>query len=171
MKPISTDGIANRISGTVTTHGDSWGAWELAARYSDVNLNSHANDTSNVIANWTSTASRTYTYYNTVRGGDQKIVTVGVNWYPNAAVRFAFDYQWIAVSRLQSPAAVTTAGTPSLPSVARSDAYSWAQLQRLVDAASRAGIGVVPIVVYGCDCKVTGGIDRLMDRSDFLPRS
>jgi phosphate-selective porin OprO/OprP len=94
-----------------------WGAWELAARYSDVNLNSHANDTSNVITNWTSTASRTYTYYNTVRGGDQRIVTIGLNWYPNNNVRFAFDYQWIDVNRLQAPAAVTTTGTPTLPTV------------------------------------------------------
>lgn len=35
---------------------------------------------------------------------------------------------------------------PSLPGIARRDAYSHAQLGRLVDAASRAGLGVVPIV-------------------------
>ncbi|HVW21133.1 MAG TPA: family 20 glycosylhydrolase [Opitutaceae bacterium] len=35
---------------------------------------------------------------------------------------------------------------PSLPGIARSDAYSWAQFERLVQAAGRAGIGVVPIV-------------------------
>ena len=28
--------------------------------------------------------------------------TFGVNWYPNNAVRFLFDYQLIEVSRLQS---------------------------------------------------------------------
>ena len=94
-----------------------WGAWELAARYSDLNLNDHINDTSNVITNWTGATTRTYTYYNTVRGGDQRIATVGLNWYPNSTVRFALDYQWIDVSRLQSPAAVTTTGTPALPTV------------------------------------------------------
>ena len=94
-----------------------WGAWELAARYSDLNLNDHAYDASNVVTNWTGTGTKTYTYYNTVRGGDQRIATVGLNWYPNNAIRFALDYQWIDVSRLQTPAAVTTAGTPALPAV------------------------------------------------------
>ena len=92
-----------------------WGAWELAARYSDLNLNSHALDPASVITNWTTAGAQTYTFYNTVRGGDQKIVTVGLNWYPNNAVRFALDYQWIDVGRLQAPAAVTiTGGTPAL---------------------------------------------------------
>ena len=94
-----------------------WGAWELAARYSDLNLNSHALDPASVVTNWTGAATETYTYYNTVRGGDQRIATVGLNWYPNNAIRFALDYQWIDVNRLQTPAAVTTTGTPALPAV------------------------------------------------------
>ena len=94
-----------------------WGAWEFAARYSDLNLNDHARDTANVITNWTGAATQTYTFYNTVRGGDQRIVTVGLNWYPNAAIRFALDYQRIDASRLQAPTTVTTTGTPALPAV------------------------------------------------------
>lgn len=35
---------------------------------------------------------------------------------------------------------------PSLPDVARRDAYSYRQMERLVQAATRVGIGVVPIV-------------------------
>src|SRR5215217_7589628 len=35
---------------------------------------------------------------------------------------------------------------PSLPGVARSDAYSYRQLARLVAAATRSGIKVVPII-------------------------
>jgi len=95
-----------------------WGAWELAARYSDLNLNSHASDPASVITAWTTTGAQTYTFYNTVRGGDQKIATVGLNWYPNNAVRFALDYQWIDVSRLQAPGTATiTSGTPVLPAL------------------------------------------------------
>jgi phosphate-selective porin OprO and OprP len=88
-----------------------WGAWELAARYSDLNLDSHANDAASVITGWTD-ASRSYTFYNSVRGGEQKIVTLGLNWYPNQAVRFSLDYQHIEASRLQ---AAGVAATPVLP--------------------------------------------------------
>jgi hypothetical protein len=35
---------------------------------------------------------------------------------------------------------------PSLPQVARRDAYSYRQLEQLVAAATRVGLGVVPIV-------------------------
>lgn len=102
---------------TSVGHG-GWGAWELAARYSDLNLNSHALDTSSLVTNWTGASTQTYTFTNTVRGGDQRIVTVGLNWYVSTAIRFALDYQWIDVKRLQTPAAVTvSAGTPVLPTV------------------------------------------------------
>ena len=94
----------------------TWGAFELVARFSDLNLNSHTSATDNVVTNWTNTG-KTYTYYNTVRGGNQKIVTLGVNWYLNPAVKVALDYQYIDVSRLQAPAAVTTAGTAALPTL------------------------------------------------------
>jgi len=94
-----------------------WGAFELAARYSDLDLNSHALDGTNIVTAWTGATNRTYTYYNTVRGGDQRILTAEANWYPNNFVKFALAYQYIQVSRLQSPAAVTTTGTPVLPIV------------------------------------------------------
>lgn len=89
----------------------------MAARYSDLNLNDHIYDTASVVTNWTGASTKTYTFYNTVRGGDQRIVTVGLNWYPNNALRFALDCQWIEISRLQTPAAVTTTGTPALPAL------------------------------------------------------
>jgi phosphate-selective porin OprO/OprP len=102
------------------------GAWELALRYSDTNLNDHVNDPVNVITAAAGTA-RTYDYYNTVRGGDQRIVTAGINWYTNNAVRFALDYQLIQASRLQSGTSpnpltgITATGTaltaPAIPGV------------------------------------------------------
>lgn len=100
---------------TSVGHG-GWGAWELAARYSNLNLNSHALDSAALITNWTGATTQTYSFYNTVRGGDQRIATLGLNWYASNSIRFAFDYQWIDVKRLQTPAAVTlTSGTPILP--------------------------------------------------------
>ena len=83
----------------------NWGALELAARYSDLDLNDHVNDTANVvIANAAGAPAGTHTYdfYNTVRGGDQRILTLGLNWYPNTVVRFALNYELIQNSKLQS---------------------------------------------------------------------
>ena len=37
-----------------------------------------------------------------IRGGEQKIWTAGLNWYPNNAIRFLLDYQHTDVSRLSS---------------------------------------------------------------------
>jgi phosphate-selective porin OprO/OprP len=93
-----------------------WGAFELAGRYSELDLNSHEHDAASVITNWVG-ANRTFTYYNTERGGDQRILTAELNWYPNTFVKFGIQYQYIQVSRLQAPAAVTTAGVPVLPVV------------------------------------------------------
>lgn len=64
-----------------------WGAWELAARYSVLDLNH--NEFSTV------TADR-------VRGGEQTIWTVGVNWFLNPAVRFSLDWLDVSVDRLNT---------------------------------------------------------------------
>lgn len=94
-----------------------FGAIELAGRFSELDLNSHVRDNSNVITGWTGPATRTFTFFNTERGGDQRIATVELNWYPNNFVKFGFAYQYIQVSRLQAPASVTTTGLPVLPAL------------------------------------------------------
>ena len=65
-------------------------AWELAARYSVLDLNDHDGVAGSVAPS------------GGVRGGEQKITTVGLNWYPNGVVRFLLDYQWITVDRLKT---------------------------------------------------------------------
>jgi phosphate-selective porin OprO/OprP len=62
------------------TSFNSWGAFELAARYSIVDLND----------NVTNGISQTST--GGVFGGKQQTYTVGLNWYLNANLRFMFDY-------------------------------------------------------------------------------
>ena len=65
-----------------------WGAWEIAARYSTLDLNFHEG------ALGTSAISG-----DTVRGGQQDIATIGLNWYPNNTIRFLLDYQYVAIDR------------------------------------------------------------------------
>jgi phosphate-selective porin OprO/OprP len=65
-----------------------WGAWELALRYTDLDLNHHPG------------AAGTVQAADAVRGGEQKIVTLGLNWYPNSAVRFLLNVQDVSVDRL-----------------------------------------------------------------------
>ena len=72
----------------------TWGAWELAGRFSDTDLNYHAG------------ALGTAPTADAVRGGQQRIWAGGLNWYPNAVVRFMFDYQDVRIDRL-SPSAAT----------------------------------------------------------------
>ncbi|HEY0106945.1 MAG TPA: porin [Rhizomicrobium sp.] len=66
------------------------GAWEVAARYSDLNLDYDAGAPGSAKA-----ASG-------IRGGDQRIWTVGLNWYPNNAIRLVLDFQHTDVSRLNN---------------------------------------------------------------------
>ncbi|MDB5424855.1 MAG: oprO [Phenylobacterium sp.] len=71
----------------------TWGAWEIAARYSVLDLNDHAG----VLGRAAPAGG--------IRGGEQKITTVGLNWYPNSVVRFLLDYQWADVKRLNAAGA------------------------------------------------------------------
>ncbi len=74
----------------------TWGAWEIAARYSDLDLNFREG------------ALGTAPGASTVRGGEQTIATVGLNWYVNNNIRFMLDVQKVKIDRL-SPNAATFA--------------------------------------------------------------
>ncbi len=65
-----------------------FGAWELAARYSRMNLNFEEG------------LAGTAAVPGSVRGGDQSIVTLGVNWFPNPNVKIMMNYMLIDVDRL-----------------------------------------------------------------------
>jgi phosphate-selective porin OprO/OprP len=69
------------------------GAWEIAARYSVLDLNDREGSFGSAVP------------AGGVRGGEQKITTVGLNWYPNSVVRFLLDYQWAKVDRLNAAGA------------------------------------------------------------------
>lgn len=61
-----------------------WGAWELVARYSVLDLNHH--EYSTVAAD-------------RVRGGLQEIASAGINWFPNSVTKFSLDYLDVDVDR------------------------------------------------------------------------
>ncbi len=65
-----------------------WGAWEIAGRYDVLNLNDQAG------------AAGTATPLGGIRGGEQKVTSVGINWYPNTVFKFQLDFQNVDVDRL-----------------------------------------------------------------------
>jgi phosphate-selective porin OprO/OprP len=72
------------------TEDSGWGAWELGARFSTVNLNSH------VIPGLGQAAT------GGVYGGQRTIYTLGLNWFPNDNVRFMLDFYFANINRLDS---------------------------------------------------------------------
>ena len=66
----------------------TWGAFELAARYSELDLN------------YRDGAAGAATPTGGIRGGLQKISTVGINWYLTPDIRIMLDFQHVDVNRL-----------------------------------------------------------------------
>ena len=73
--------------------GGGWGAWEIAGRYSTIDLNNQLG-TANGIA-----------------GGRQTVYTLALNWYVNGNVRFMLDYLHGTVSKQASPVSGVNTGS------------------------------------------------------------
>jgi phosphate-selective porin OprO/OprP len=90
----------------------SWGAWEVKARYSMNDFNAFAFDPI--------TANR-------VRGGEQKIISAGVNWYLNRNLSWMLEYLDVNIDRpmpqatrparisVSSPAVSSSHSNPQMP--------------------------------------------------------
>lgn len=86
--------------------GGGWGAWELAARYSRMDLNFLEGSGAAAAAS--------------VRGGEQDILTFGVNWYLNPHFKMMMNYLLIDVGRLNpaGPGALQPFGpAPATPPI------------------------------------------------------
>jgi phosphate-selective porin OprO/OprP len=70
------------------------GAWEIAARYSTVSLDS------NVVPG----VSQSVT--GGIYGGQQQIAALALSWYPNDWLRFMLQFQYVDVSKLNSAGTV-----------------------------------------------------------------
>jgi phosphate-selective porin OprO/OprP len=75
------------------------GAWEIATRYSVTDLNFHDSLTPALGG---------------VRGGEQKIITAGLHWYPNSAIKFLFDYYHVEIDKLNSTAIAASSPYPAV---------------------------------------------------------
>lgn len=67
----------------------AWGAFELAARYSVLDLNFREGTGGATPAGG-------------VRGGEQRIMSVGFNWYLNPAIRTMINYQHVEIDRMNA---------------------------------------------------------------------
>jgi phosphate-selective porin OprO/OprP len=72
--------------------GGGWGAWEIALRYSTINLNDQLAQA------------------NGVAGGRQTVYTAALNWYVSRNVRFMLDYLHGDITRQLSPTNFTNVG-------------------------------------------------------------
>jgi phosphate-selective porin OprO/OprP len=80
---------------------NGFGAWEVAARYSSMNLD---------FMSFTSGGA------GGIAGGVQNVWSVGLNWYPNPTVRFMLDYDNIQVNHTNAPGSDISANAIGLRS-------------------------------------------------------
>jgi len=86
------DGPAVAHPFSLKDHGP--GAWELAMRYSEADLNFNAGPLGAA------------PMADAIRGGDSQIWSFGLNWYPNQVFRVMFDIDRVRIDRLSPNAAL-----------------------------------------------------------------
>jgi phosphate-selective porin OprO/OprP len=74
----------------------TWGTVELVGRYSNLDLNYHDCGAGHAIP------AAGVSCFDAVRGGEQKISTIGLNWYLNPDIRLMLDYQFVDVNRFNA---------------------------------------------------------------------
>lgn len=97
-EPRPYNGVEGRFDAPKQTYNfnpaaGTWGAFELAARYSVLDLNFREG------------VARAVGPAGSVRGGEQKILTFGANWYLNPTMRVMLDYQHVDIDRLNAAGA------------------------------------------------------------------
>ena len=81
---------APKVGQPFSFNGDSWGAWELALRYSDTDLN------------WHELQAATATTQAGINGGEERIFDIGLNWYLNNNVKLQLNDLVTSVDRYTS---------------------------------------------------------------------
>jgi phosphate-selective porin OprO/OprP len=82
---------APKVAAPFSWNGDSWGAWELALRYSDTDLD------------WRDVFAGSATQQAGINGGDERVFAIGLNWYLNNNVKLQLNDLITSVDRYTSP--------------------------------------------------------------------
>lgn len=82
-----------KVAAPFSWSGDSWGAWELTARYSDTDLNWNDSRTADPV-------SLTQAG---IAGGEERVIMLGLNWYLNNNVKLQLNDGITHVSKIASP--------------------------------------------------------------------
>ena len=69
-------GIFNPLPVARSVYQDGWGAWEIAARWSDIDLTDGSVD-----------------------GGEMQVLSLGLNWWLSPVFNINFNYRWITLDR------------------------------------------------------------------------
>jgi phosphate-selective porin OprO/OprP len=79
-----------KVASPFSFSGDSWGAWELTARYSDTDLN------------WNKDRLASGLTQAGIAGGEERIMMVGLNWYLNNNIKLQVNDGITHVSKIAS---------------------------------------------------------------------
>ena len=89
-----------KVASPFSWSGDSWGAWELLARYSDTDLDWNENRVADAISGTQAG----------IPGGKERILMLGINWYLNNNIKLQLNDGITHVDKIQSAGSVVQVG-------------------------------------------------------------
>jgi phosphate-selective porin OprO/OprP len=106
-EPRKYNAATGAFDGPAVTHpfdpfAGAWGVWELGLRYSDMNLNFDGGAPGTFVIS-----------PSTIRGGNERNLSVALGWYPNSVVHFLLDYEYVTIDRLSPATSATGSGNSS----------------------------------------------------------
>ena len=91
LREIVARRTTSRISFSVSSPfslGGGFGAWSLSARYSNLDLNWREGGANACVA-----------FAQCIRGGEQNVLNIGLNWYLNSNLKLVTEYAMVGIDR------------------------------------------------------------------------
>lgn len=98
------------VASPFSLDGDSWGAWEVAVRYSDTDLDWHKMQ----LAGAACAGGPCNSQQNGIPGGRESVIDLGVNWYLNKNIRLMVDDLIVHVAKQSGPGVIGSGGVISI---------------------------------------------------------